>query len=75
MTFWLGGVAVEADSPAERGGLFMGDTVVAVDGQPVRHLDDLLALLSGDRVGRTVPIRIVRGGQMADMSVVIGEQA
>ena len=66
--------SVEADSPAERGGLFMGDTVVAVDGQPVRHLDDLLDLLSGDRVGRSVPIRIVRGGQISDVGVVIGEQ-
>jgi S1-C subfamily serine protease len=66
--------SVEADSPAERGGLFMGDTVVAVDGQPVRHLDDLLALLSGDRVGRSAPIRIVRGGQVSDVRVVIGEQ-
>ena len=66
--------SVEADSPAERGGLFMGDTVVAVDGQPVRHLDDLLALLSGDRVGRSAPIRIVRGGQVSEVRVVIGEQ-
>jgi S1-C subfamily serine protease len=66
--------SVEADSPAERGGLFMGDTVVAVDSQPVRHLDDLLALLSGDRVGRSVPVRIVRSGQISEIRVVIGEQ-
>lgn len=67
--------SVEADSPAERGGLFMGDTIVALDGHPVRHLDDLLELLSGDRVGKAVPIRIVRGGQAIDVKVVIGEQA
>jgi S1-C subfamily serine protease len=67
--------SVEAGSPAERSGLFMGDTIVAFDGQPVRHLDDLLALLSGDRVGKTAPVRIVRGGQVMEVSVVVGEQA
>jgi hypothetical protein len=35
----------------------------------------LLALLSGDRVGQTVPVRIIRGGQVAEVRVVIGEQA
>ncbi len=66
--------SVEANSPAERAGLFMGDTIVALDNQPVRHLDDLLALLSGDRVGQAVPVRIVRGGQVQEVRVVIGEQ-
>jgi len=67
--------SVEANSPAERGGLFMGDTIVALDGQPVRHLDDLLALLTGDRVDKPVAVRIVRGGQVIDVKVVVGEQA
>lgn len=67
-------VMVEADSPAGRGGLLMGDTIVALDGQPVRHIDDLQALLSGDRVGKSVPVRIVRGGQVQNMTVVIGEK-
>jgi len=67
--------SVEPDSPAERGGLFMGDTIVALGGQPVHHPDDLLALLSGDRVGQTVPVRIIRGGQLSEVRVVVGEQA
>lgn len=66
--------SVEPGSPAERGGLFMGDTIIALDGQPVRHLDDLLALLGGERVGQSVPVRIVRGGQVHEVRVVIGEQ-
>ncbi|MCB0201039.1 MAG: trypsin-like peptidase domain-containing protein [Anaerolineae bacterium] len=66
--------AVVPDSPAERAGLFLGDTIVAVAGEPVRHHDDLLAKLSGDRVGQPVPIRIVRGGQVSDVAVVVGER-
>jgi S1-C subfamily serine protease len=66
--------SVESGSPADRGGLFMGDTIVALDGQAVKQMDDLLALLSGDRVGKDVPVRIVRGGQLLDLMVRIGEQ-
>ena len=68
-------VSVEPGSPAERGGLFLGDVIVAVDGQAVGRVDDLLALLTVDRVGSTVPTRIVRGGQVQDLNVVIGERA
>jgi len=67
-------ISVEPDSPAEKARLFMGDTIVSLDHQRVRHLDDLFALLTGDRVGRSVPVRILRGGQTHDLSVTIGER-
>ena len=67
-------VSVDADSPAEQGGLLMGDTIVSLDGTPVRHLDDLLELLTSDRVGSEVPVKIVRGGEAQDLTVVIGER-
>ncbi len=66
--------AVEPDSPAEKDGLLLGDTIVALAGSPVRHHDDLLALLSGDRVGQAVPVKIVRGGQVQEIQVHVGER-
>ena len=66
-------VSVESDSPADRAGLLLGDTIVAVDSQPTRHLDGLLGFLSSDRVGAETTIRIVRGGQVREVTVVIGE--
>jgi len=68
-------MSVEPDSPAAHGGLMLGDTIVAFDGQPVRHMDDLLALLSGDRVGSSSPVRLVRGGQVQDLTVIVGEHS
>ena len=68
-------VSVEPDGPAGQGGLMLGDTIVALDGQPVGQMDDLLALLSSDRVGTAVPVRIIRGGQVQDVTVTIGERA
>jgi S1-C subfamily serine protease len=66
-------VQVKSGSPAEAGGLLLGDTIVALDGQPVPHHDALQALLSGDRAGASVGVRIVRAGQLQDIDVVIGE--
>jgi S1-C subfamily serine protease len=68
-------VSVEPDGPAGQGGLMLGDTIIALDGQPVRQMDDLLALLSSDRVGTAAPVRIIRGGQVQDVTVTIGERA
>ncbi len=67
-------VSVEPGGPAEKAGLFMGDTLVALDAQPIRHLDDLLAALGSDRVGATVAARVVRGGQARESNIVIGER-
>jgi S1-C subfamily serine protease len=67
-------VAVEPGSPAEQGGLLLGDTIVTCAGAPVRQHDDLLAVLSGDRIGSPLSVRIIRGGQVQDVTVTVGER-
>ncbi len=67
-------VSIETGSPAEKHGLLMGDTVVALDGEPVRHLDDLLTLLGNERLGKTVPVRVIRGGKVQEITVTVGER-
>ena len=67
-------VGVEDGSPAGRGGLIVGDILDTLDGQPVEDTDDLLLLLAGDRVGSSVPVRLVRGGELAEIEITIGER-
>ena len=67
-------VSVEPNSPADRAGLLLGDTIVGLDGQALRHLDDLVGILSDDAVGTSVAIKIVRGGVVQELSVAIGER-
>lgn len=67
--------AVESGSPADQSGLLLGDTLLSFDGQPVRHMDDLLAALSGERAGQSVEARILRGGQLQTVTVTIGEHS
>lgn len=68
-------VSVEPGGPADKAGLLLGDVIVGVAGDPIRHLDDLLAALGGDRVGTTVPVKTVRGGQVQEIKATVGERA
>ena len=67
-------ISVEPNGPAEKAGLMLGDAIVAVAGEPIRQLDDLLGTLGSDRVGKTVSVKIVRGGQVREINAVVGER-
>ena len=67
-------VGIEDGSPADQGGLMVGDIVATLDGQPAEDTDDLLVLLSGERVGRSVPVKVVRGGEPRELNVTVGER-
>lgn len=67
-------VRVEPGSPAAAAGLLLGDVLVSFDGQPLADTDELQALLGGDRVGRSVPVQVLRGGALASLAVTVGER-
>jgi S1-C subfamily serine protease len=66
-------VSVERGSPAERAGLREGDFLISFGELPVRGIDDLLRLLTDDRVGTTVPITVIRGTQRQTFSITPAE--
>ena len=67
-------VSVEPDSPAERGGLTLGDTIVGIGTSSVQSHNDLMTHLAGDFVGKKVPIKLLRGGEVQTVNVKIGER-
>ena len=67
-------MSVEADGSAAQAGVLQGDVFVSLDGEPVRQMDDLQALLTGDRVGKRVPVRLVRAGVLQEVSVTVGQK-
>ncbi len=66
---------VKDETPAARAGLLVGDVIVTFDGLPVESPEDLLDLLSGDRIGKPVAINLVRGGSVQEVKVTIGERS
>jgi S1-C subfamily serine protease len=67
-------VGVEPGGPAEKGGAIIGDVIVALAGQRIQDAEDLQALLGPDRVGAATPLRVIRGGEPKDLTIVIGER-
>jgi S1-C subfamily serine protease len=67
-------VTVEADSPAEKGGLLMGDIIVSVSGQPATSVDALRAALGAAAPGQSLQARVLRGGQPTETTLVVGER-
>lgn len=67
-------VGKEQGGPADSAGLLQGDIIVTFDGVAVKHLEALLGLLEGERVGRPVPVHLVRGGQLQEATVTVGER-
>ena len=65
---------VASGTPAEQGGVLIGDILIGLGGQPVRDTDELQRLLGPDRVGQATPLRIIRGGEMREISVTVGER-
>ena len=67
-------VGVEQGSPAEAGGLMVGDIIVGFAGAPLSEPDELLTRLTGEVVGRPTSVEVLRGGQLQEITVTIGER-
>ncbi len=67
--------AVEPGGPASEAGLLRQDTVVALDGITVTGVDDLIRLLSAERIGRTVTFDLLRLGKPRRIEVTPVERA
>ena len=84
-------IEVANDSPADRAGLrgsdrtvvidgqtlaLGGDTIVAINGSPVKGIDDLITyLVNHTRPGETVTLELLRGqGQRATVGVTLGKR-
>jgi S1-C subfamily serine protease len=62
--------AVVGGSPAANAGLRTEDVIVAVGAVPVRGIGDLQRLLTEDWIGRPVPLRVLRSGEVLEVDVV-----
>jgi S1-C subfamily serine protease len=52
----------------------VGDIIVAFDRQAVRDGEELITWLRGDRIGKAVPVTVLRGGSAVDVSVTVGQR-
>jgi S1-C subfamily serine protease len=63
-------VSREPESPARRAGVLEGDLIIGFDGHPVAGIDDLHKLLTDERVGRQMPLELLRRTERLTLQVV-----
>ena len=66
--------SVEPGSPAERDGLLLGDVIVALNGEAVAEVEELQDRLTGDWVGKALPVRVIRAGAPHELRVTVAER-
>ena len=64
---------VHTGTAAEIGGLRSGDVLIDFGGTPLTGPDDLVRLLTADRIGEPVPVRILRNAEPRRLIVVPSE--
>lgn len=67
-------LSVEPGSPAETGGLQLGDILLSLGENATADPDDLREALRGDAVGQTIKASIIRGGSLVRLPIAIGER-
>ena len=65
---------VDPEGPAKTAGVLFGDAITALDGHALRHPAELLEVLDEGSVGKTVKLRIVRAGELREVSITIGKR-
>ena len=62
-------VSIADSSPADKGGLMLGDVLLEANGQALAGPDDLLDALSSVASGSAVTLKVLRGGAIKSVSV------
>ncbi|HXA66786.1 MAG TPA: S1C family serine protease, partial [Bryobacteraceae bacterium] len=67
-------LSVEPDGPTGQAGVLIGDVLIALDGTSVAGTDDVQEFLSGDRVGKPLTSSWLRGGELIERTITVGER-
>jgi S1-C subfamily serine protease len=65
---------VEPDGPGHQAGLLMGDILLEIAGAPVAHLENIQAQLHAENIGKSVQLKIARGGAIQGLTLLVGER-
>ncbi len=66
---------VEPEGPAHKAGILIGDIFVALAGHVVTRLEDVHGQLGAESIGKSLPIKFLRGGALQEANIVVGERA
>jgi S1-C subfamily serine protease len=67
-------VNLEPNQAAEKAGILLGDILVSLNGQPIEESRDFQFFLDSRKIGQTIKVQFIRGGELRQLDVVVGER-
>ena len=65
---------VQSKGPGAQAGAMVGDLIIAADGAGVHHIYDILRRLADSRIGDSITLNVIRGGEKKDLVVTIADR-
>jgi S1-C subfamily serine protease len=62
-------VEVVEGSPADRAGVRAEDLIVELDGQPIERVDEVQRLMTGQAIGQSIAVQVLRGERLLDLEI------
>jgi serine protease DegQ len=67
-------LSIEPDAPADRAGITIGDVLLALGEEAVADPSDVQTILGSARVGDVIKARFLRGGEVKETEITLGER-
>lgn len=64
---------VEPNGPAHKAEIVIGDILLSLGGRQITRLEDIHSQLQSEVIGKTAAVKLIRGGTVREVSIVIGE--
>ncbi len=66
---------VEPGSPAEKGGVLLGDVLLEIEGKPVADTDGVQEVLRSHKPGERIALTLVRGGELVKTTLALAARS
>jgi len=67
-------ISVENEGPAGQAGMSIGDVLLELGGRATQRTENVQEVLSTEAVGKKIVARILRGGNLVEVPITIGER-
>jgi S1-C subfamily serine protease len=68
-------VEVAPDGPAQKAGIMIGDLLISFGPHTITRVEDVHSQLAAEAIGKSIVVKLVRGGAIQEKSIVVGERA
>jgi S1-C subfamily serine protease len=65
---------VQSNGPGAQAGAMVGDLIIATNAAPVQHIYDILRRLADSRIGDSITLTVIRGGEKKELAVTVADR-